>query len=169
MKKLQFHQKYVGNSHLRKNDEVKRGWNRNTVIRILKNVTYLGSVSNGNVKKINYKSDKVIIMPVEERIIVEDMHEALIDKETFDIVQDMIKSRTGVRERNYEWLLKGLLVCKECGKKLSIVPQKKKTKTTFYVRCNTYACNTHLHLCNPHSNNLEKLTNYGIGTNKSKM
>ena len=65
MKKLQFHQKYVGNSHLRKNDEVNRGWNRNTVIRLLKNVTYLGSVSNGNVKKINYKSDKVIIMPVE--------------------------------------------------------------------------------------------------------
>ena len=168
MKKLQFHQKYVGNSHLRKNDEVKRGWNRNTVIRILKNVTYLGSVSNGNVKKINYKSDKVIIMPVEERIIVEGMHEALIDKETFDIVQDMIKSRTGVRERNYEWLLKGLLVCKECGKKLSIVPQKKKTKTTFYVRCNTYACNTHLHLCTPHSNNLEKLTNYVLEQIKTR-
>ena len=168
MKKLQFHQKYVGNSHLRKNDEVKRGWNRNTVIRILKNVTYLGSVSNGNVKKINYKSDKVIIMPVEERIIVEDMHEALVDKETFDIVQDMIKSRTGVRERNYEWLLKGLLVCKECGKKLSIVPQKKKTKTTFYVRCNTYACNTHLHLCTPHSNNLEKLTNYVLEQIKAR-
>ena len=107
-------------------------------------------------------------MPVEERIIVEDMHEALVDKETFDIVQDMIKSRTGVRERNYEWLLKGLLVCKECGKKLSIVPQKKKTKTTFYVRCNTYACNTHLHLCTPHSNNLEKLTNYVLEQIKTR-
>ena len=134
----------------------------------MQNVTYLGWVSNGNVKKINYKSDKVIIMPVEERIIVEGMHEALIDKETFDIVQDMIKSRTGVRERNYEWLLKGLLVCKECGKKLSIVPQKKKTKTTFYVRCNTYACNTHLHLCTPHSNNLEKLTNYVLEQIKTR-
>ncbi len=128
----------------------------------MQNVTYLGSVSNGNVKKINYKSKKVMIMPMEERIIVEDMHEPLVDKETFNIVQDLIKSRTGVRTKSYDWLLKGLLTCKECGKKLSIVPQKHPNKTTFYVRCNTYACNTQLHLCTPHSNNLEKLTNYVI-------
>ncbi len=151
----------VGNAHVRK-DGIKRGWNRNTVKRILQNITYLGCVSNGNVKKINYKSKKVMIMPKEERTIVEGKHTPIIDKETFDIVQDMIKSRTGVRTKSYDWLLKGLLTCKECGKKLSIVPQKHPNKTTFYVRCNTYACNTHLHLCTPHSNNLEKLTNYVI-------
>lgn len=151
----------VGNAHVRK-DGIKRGWNRNTVKRILQNVTYLGCVSNGNVKKINYKSKKVMIMPKEERTIVEGKHTPIIDKETFDIVQDMIKSRTGVRTKSYDWLLKGLLTCKECGKKLSIVPQKHPNKTTFYIRCNTYASNTNLHLCTPHSNNLEKLTNYVI-------
>ena len=134
----------------------------------MQNVTYLGSVSNGNVKKINYKSKKVMIMPMEERIIVEDMHEPLVDKETFNIVQDLIKSRTGVRTKSYDWLLKGLLTCKECGKKLSIVLQKHSNETTFYVRCNTYACNTHLHLCTPHSNNLEKLTNYVIEQIKTR-
>ena len=55
----------------------------------MQNVTYLGNVSNGNVKKINYKSKKVMIMPMEERIIVEDMHEPLVDKETFNIVQEI--------------------------------------------------------------------------------
>lgn len=149
----------VGNRHTRKNG-IKRGWNRNTVKNILQNVTYLGWVSNGNVKKINYKSKKTIIMPIEDRIIVEGMHTPIIDKETFDIVQEMIKSRTGVRTKSYDWLLKGLLTCKECGRKLSIIPQKYPHKTTFYTRCNTYAGNTHLHLCSPHSNNLEKLTNY---------
>ena len=134
----------------------------------MQNVTYLGWVSNGNVKKINYKSKKIMTMPMEERTIVKGKHTPIIDKETFDIVQDMIKSRTGVRTKSYDWLLKGLLTCKECGKKLSIVPQKKKTKTTFYVRCNTYACNTHLHLCTPHSNNLEKLTNYVIEQIKTR-
>lgn len=134
----------------------------------MQNVTYLGSVSNGNVKKINYKSKKVMIMPMEERIIVEDMHEPLVDKATFNIVQDLIKSRTGVRTKSYDWLLKGLLTCKECGKKLSIVLQKHSNETTFYVSCNTYACNTHLHLCIPHSNNLEKLTNYVIEQIKTR-
>ena len=89
---------------------------------------------------------------MEERIIVEDMHEPLVDKETFNIVQDLIKSRTGVRTKSYDWLLKGLLTCKECGKKLSIVPQK----------------HPNLHLCTPHSNNLEKLTNYVIEQIKTR-
>lgn len=151
----------VGNNHTRK-DGIKRGWNRNTVKRILQNVTYLGWVSNGNLKKINYKSKKIMIMPKEDRIIKKGMHTPIIDEETFNIVQDMIKSRAGVRTKSYDWLLKGLVYCKECGKKLSIVPQKKKTKTTFYLRCNTYACNTHLGLCTPHSNNLEKVTDFVI-------
>ena len=43
-----------------------------------------------------------MIMPMEERIIVEDMHEPLVDKETFNIVQDLIKSRTGVRTKSYD-------------------------------------------------------------------
>lgn len=157
----------VGNTHTRKG-EIKRGWNRNTVVRILQNVTYLGWVSNGNTKKVSYKSKKILIMPKEERIVVKDMHIPLIDQETFDIVQDMIASRTGVRTKSYDWLLKGLICCKECGKKLSLVPQKQHNKTTFYLRCNTYATNTHLGLCTPHSNNMEKITNIVIEQIKNR-
>ena len=151
----------VGNTHTRK-DENTIGWNRNTVKRILQNVTYLGWVSNGNTKKINYKSKKTIVMPKEDRIIVKNMHTPIIDEETFNIVQDMIKSRTSTRVKTYDWLLKGLIYCKECGKKLSIVPQKNRKTTNFYLRCNTYARNTHLKFCTPHSNNLEKVTDYVI-------
>ena len=46
--------------------------------------------------------------------------------------------------------------------KAYLVPQKHPNKTTFYLRCNTYATNTHLGLCTPHSNNLEKVTNFVI-------
>lgn len=156
-----------GNAHTRK-DEIKRGWNRNTVKKILQNVTYLGWVSNGNTKKVNYKSKKTLIMPKEDRIIVKGMHTPIVDEETFNIVQDMIKSRTGVRTKSYDWLLKGLVCCKECGKKLSLVPQKHPNKTTFYLRCNTYATNTHLGLCTSHSNNLEKVTDFVIGQIKKR-
>lgn len=151
----------VGNNHTRK-DGIKRGWNRNTVKRILQNVVYLGWVSNGNCKKINYKSKKIMIMPKEDRIIVKGKHTPIIDEETFNIVQEMIKSRTSTRVKSYDWLLKGIVCCKECGKKLSLVPQKKVNKTTFYLRCNTYASNTKLDLCTPHSNNLEKVTEFVI-------
>lgn len=156
-----------GNAHTRK-DGIKRGWNRNTVKKILQNVTYLGWVSNGNTKKVNYKSKKTLIMPKEDRIIVKGMHTPIVDEETFNIVQDMIKSRTSTRVKSYDWLLKGLVCCKECGKKLSLVPQKHPNKTTFYLRCNTYASNTQLGLCTPHSNNLEKVTDFVIEQIKSR-
>ena len=148
----------VGNNHTRKG-AVKRGWNRNTVVKILQNVTYLGWVSNGNTKKANFKSKKVLIIPKEERIIVKGMHEALVDEATFNLVQQQIESRKSTRVKTYDYLLKGLVCCKECGKKLSVLPQKHPNKTTFYLRCNTYYANTQLGLCTPHSNNLEKVTN----------
>ena len=158
----------VGNSHTRKN-AIRRGWNRNTVNRILQNVTYLGWVSNGNTKKINYKSKKTMVMPKENRIVVKNMHTPIIDLETFEIVQNMLKSRSGVRTKNYDWLLKGIMYCRECGKKMSLVPQKRPNgKTLFYFRCNTYASNPSAHLCTPHSSNLEKTTGLVLDMIKEK-
>ena len=109
----------AGNNHTRKGVNA-NGWNSKAISKMLQSVVYLGHVSNGNTKKVSYKSKKVLIIPREERIIVKNMHEALVDQETFDIVQAMIKSRKGVRTKTYDWLLKGLICCKECGKKLSI-------------------------------------------------
>lgn len=148
----------VGNNHTRKG-AVKRGWNRNTVVKVLQNETYLGWVVNGSTRKVSYKNKKVVIVPKKDRITQKGMHEPLVDEATFNLVQSMIESRKSTRVKTYDWLLKGLVCCKECGKKLSIVAQKHPNKTTFYLRCNTYACNTHLGLCTPHSNNYEKLEN----------
>ena len=147
-----------GNTHTRTN-AIRRGWNRNTINRILQNVTYLGWVYNGNTKKINYKSKKMMTMPKENRIVVKNMHTPIIDIETFEIVQAMLESRRGVRTKTYDWLLKGIMFCRECGKKMSLVPQKRPDgRILFYFRCNTYASNPAFHLCTPHSSNLEKTT-----------
>ena len=61
-----------------------------------------------------------MIMPKEDRVIVKNMHTPIIDEETFNIVQEQIASRTSTRVKSYDWLLKGIVCCKECGKKLSI-------------------------------------------------
>ncbi len=159
----------VGNTHTRTIDEIKRRWNRNTVKRILMNQEYLGKVINGKARKINYKSKKIILIPKDEWIISENMHEAIIDKDTFNIVQELIKSRTSTRTRKHDWLLNGLLKCAECGKNLSLGWQKSRWtgKSTYYTGCNTYRINTALHLCTPHSNNIEILTKAVIENIKS--
>lgn len=166
-RKVKLPSEVCGNYHIR-SGEIKRGWNRNTVNRILQNITYLGWVSNGNTKKVNYKSKKILIMPKEDRIIVKNMHTPIVDENTFEKVQELLKSRRGVRVKNYDWLLKGMIYCRECGKKLSLIPQSWKNKKVFYFRCNTYASNTHLGLCTPHSCNLEKITNAVIDEIKQK-
>lgn len=160
----------VGNVHTRTVNEIKRAWNRTTVVRIARDKTYLGYVINGKLKKISYKSKKILLVPKEEQIQVADMHEPLIDKETFKIVQDLIDSRKHTRKYKYDFLLKGLLECAECGKKLSILTMKQKSGSIIqYLRCNTYASMTRLKLCTPHSNNCEKLTNEVIDTIKERL
>lgn len=150
----------VGNVHTRTANEIKRGWTRSSIVRILKNETYLGTVRNGMHKKISYKSKKILINERKDWIIKENMHEPLVDKETFDIVQALIKSRTKVRTNKYDWLLKGIIECEECGKKLSICVHKHKSDNgnTAYLRCNTYASNTNKGFCTPHSNSLNTVT-----------
>ena len=150
----------VGNNHTRRIDEIKRRWNRNTVKRILVNPVYLGCVVNGKYKKINYKSKKKILVPQEDWIIVPNMHEPIIDKETFDLVQEQIKARTSTRTSKHEWLLCGLLKCAECGKNISIGFEKSKYtgNITYYTGCNTYRIDAKARICTPHSNNLETLT-----------
>lgn len=160
----------VGNVHTRTRNEIKRKWNRTTVVRIARDETYLGYVINGMTRKVSYKSKKNISVPKEEQIKVAGMHEPLVDKETFDIVQRLIDSRKNTRKYKYDFLLKGLLECAECGKKLSILTMKQKNGNTIqYLRCNTYASMTRLKLCTPHSNNCEKLTNEVINTIRERL
>lgn len=160
----------VGNVHTRKGNEIKRKWTRTTVVRIARDETYLGYVINGKTRKVSYKSKKIISVPREEQIKVAGMHEPLVDQETFDIVQKLIDSRKHTRVYKHDFLLKGLLECAECGKKLSILTMKQKNgKVIQYLRCNTYAAMTRLKLCTPHSSNCEKLTKEVINTIRARL
>lgn len=169
-KKVPVRSESVGNAHTRTREEIKRKWTRDSIVRIARDKTYLGYVINEKTKKLSYKSKKIFLTKEEDQIIVADMHEPLIDKETFDVVQQIIDSRLHTRINKNEFLLKGLLECAECGKKLSVlVTTQKSGNKIMYLRCNTYASMTRLKLCTPHSNNCEKLTNKILETIKIRL
>ena len=76
----------------------------------------------------------------------EGSHEPLVDRATFDKVQELLASRAmrGTRERRHHHYPKGVLVCGECGRRLSI-QYSKGTYTYFYClgqkdRCNGTGC-----------------------------
>ena len=96
---------------------VKGKWSAVTVKRILTNETYTGTLVQGKEEKISYKMKKSIRKPEEEWVRVENAHEAIIPKEDFCIVQELLKTdtRAGAGEQKAHRYA-GLLFCGDCGK-----------------------------------------------------
>lgn len=61
---------------------------------MLHNQTYAGNLVQGRHKKISYKTEKTMWLPKSQWIVVENTHEPIIDMETFETVQMMLKERT---------------------------------------------------------------------------
>ena len=55
---------------------------------------------------------------------MENTHEPIIDRETFEKVAMLIASRNLTRSRTYEYLLKGLIFCHECGYPLGVINRR---------------------------------------------
>ena len=115
-------------------------WNISTVKKILLNRIYTGDMVQHTQTKVNYKSKKKITLDQSMWIVVENTHEALVDKDTFDYVNNLRKRNT----RNYEIktdrkkrLLEGKLFCKECGNRLTVLYRKK--QDYWSVNCNRYS------------------------------
>ena len=87
---------------------------------MLQNETYVGNMVQGRTRKINYKSKKSIKQNPQDWIVVTGTHEPIIDRESFDKVQTLIASRRHTRSRTYDFLLKGLIYCHECGHPLAV-------------------------------------------------
>ncbi len=115
-------------------------WNISTVKKILINRIYTGDLVQHTQTKVNYKSKKKITLDEKLWIVVENTHEPLVDKDTFDYVNNLRKRKT----RNYEIktsrekrLLEGKLFCKECGNRLTVLYRKK--QDYWSVNCNRYS------------------------------
>ncbi len=72
-------------------------WSPNTIKRILSNETYIGTLVQGREQKVSFKSKKIKTVPKEAWIMVENHHPAIIDKEIFQKVAILRKSRTKKR------------------------------------------------------------------------
>ena len=119
---------------------------------MLQNETYIGNMVQGRTVKISYKSDKCLKQPREDWIVVENTHEAIIDSETFQKVKLLINSRKRTRSRTYDFLLKGLIFCHECGYPLAVINRKNaKGEDVLYFVCRTYQRFTRESACTCHT------------------
>lgn len=126
-------------------------WSGERISEMLRNETYIGSMVQGRQVKISYKSKKCLHQDRENWIVVPHTHAPLIDEETFRKVGLLVSSRRHTRCRTYDFLLKGLIFCHECGYPLAVLNRPNaKGEDVLYFVCRTYqrftkdgACTTH--------------------------
>lgn len=122
-------------------------WSTITIDTILKNRVYVGDMVQGRQRVKSYKIHIQERVPEEEWFIVENTHEAIIDRETFDKVQGLLKrdTRTAPKAKQL-YLFSGFLKCADCGRAMSRIASK---GIYVYYQCGTYkslskkACTMH--------------------------
>ena len=99
----------------------------------------------------SYKDKRTIERPVSEQYRYENTHEALIDQDTWNIVQ---KVRKGKRRRTAMGDINkysGLLFCADCGNKLYFVHGRTMEKKNFNFICSRNRKHLGEDVCSPHT------------------
>ena len=117
-------------------------WTRETLSAILGREEYLGYTVNLRTRTKSYKDKRKVDNPKEDWLIFKNTHEAIIDQETFDIVQKMRNhKRSNQRYKNragHENLFAGIVFCGTCGRKHYFCPQEKNGLNHDHYKCSGY-------------------------------
>ena len=129
-------------------------WTKTTVKSILTNQAYIGSAVHGKVVIEKYNNIPLHATDPSEWVIVKNTYEPLVDKEPFEKAQERVKKISDAyfakeftkHPPNEKNLLKGKIVCGDCGKGMRLSPRTTKSYVYF---CGTFsdginpACSRH--------------------------
>ena len=133
-------------------------WKTRTIDKILQNQSYIGDLVQGRYKRVSHKIHKIVKINKENWIIVPNHHQALVSKEDFNEVQNLIYSRDKRVGNNNEYdIFSGHLKCADCGNTLT----KKKANGIEYYYCSSYARKKE---CTKHSTSKKKLEDIVLKT-----
>ena len=127
-------------------NELIRAWIPTTILQVLKNRVYTGTLIQGRNQKHLFEGKKRERLDEEHWTITEDAHEAIISLDTFEKVQEKISSKSNSiknsRKENKnakdDTVFRGKLYCGICKRKMSVHMQKSGNKTVFYFSCNRF-------------------------------
>lgn len=150
-------------------------WSTRTVAGILKNQIYIGNLVQCKQKKINYKTKKRINNSSSDWIVVKDVVKPIIDNKTFEIVQNMFKINSNRSKKcndiTQNILLRGLIVCKECGHTIGFRDHPQNTLKyglvhRVYGNCNYWSKRKKQKVCTPHFTKYQEVEDLIINTLK---
>ena len=124
------------------------GWDDTTITRIFTRQEYLGHTVNFKTRTKSFRDKKKLANDPSEWAVFENTHEAIIDQESFDIVQRIREGRRRVTPMGEMPILSGMLFCADCGSKLYQVRHRGWTHEQEIFICAKYR--KHKGMCTPH-------------------
>lgn len=111
-------------------------WSATTVIRILSDEIYTGTMVQGKQTTPPFKLKEIETKPSSEWVRVEGTHEAIIDKADFDLVQRLKRLDTRTAPQSDKvYLFSGVLICGCCGGRMTRKTNRYKDKEYVYYFC----------------------------------
>lgn len=119
-------------------DKADAKWSATTIIRVLQDETYTGTLIQGRQGTLNYKIKDLINKPESEWKRTEDAHEGIISKHDFDLAQKIMRldTRTAPGSENV-YIFSGVLICGSCGNRMTRKTVPYKGAKYFYYYCPT--------------------------------
>lgn len=125
-------------------------WSSKMVGMILKNDFYIGTLRQGKYSLAGING-KIVVNDKDDHIVIEDNHEAIIDKKTFKLANEILTKR---RKENYRGsgqgkkvnTYAGFLKCADCGKGMTVLNKEKRGRAYTCSTYNRYGkkyCSTH--------------------------
>ncbi len=112
-------------------------WHASSIKGILNNQCYLGHMVNGKRRVPSFKVKKPVKMPEDTWVIVENTHEAIVDKATWKRAQEKLAVRTRADNHGAIQIFAGLVKCYDCGYALAFTQSGKNRQTPRY-QCSLY-------------------------------
>ena len=111
-------------------------WDFTTIKEILANPVYIGAIASQK-QVYKFKTGWIRDKKPDEWLVVEDMHEPLISRDIFDVVQVKVKSRQRPNAYGNYSLFAGLFRCGQCGYPMNVRRANQKTDNYIYA-CSRY-------------------------------
>lgn len=123
-------------------------WCSDTVANILSKQEYIGDTVNFRGTTKSFKNKKKVERPQEEWKIFKNTHPAIVDEETFMLVQELREHRRRPAKSGIVSMFSGLLYCADCGEKLYYSVTNNYRREQAYFFCSSYRKNSEV--CSAH-------------------
>lgn len=107
-------------------------WHATSIRVILNNPVYLGQTTFGRTKVKGKTKKKKVATDESEWIVVENTHEPIIDKATWNLAHDIMKNRRRETKSGETQMFAGLVKCSDCGSALNVSRNAKTGKYTSF-------------------------------------